>query len=142
VTKMLAGKLSEYAPGPLYLLPCKALQRTNSTAAHFVNDSKPVGPIGENEASCTLRRRCCLYFESGYCFEDILSTPHLTYMFSIPANSGKVNLLSSTKNPFVKAPLQIKMCKNKLPDVSLPPEHILARWRTCIYAVLSCSGNF
>jgi hypothetical protein len=33
------------------------------------------------------------------------------------------------------------MYKNKLPDVSLPPEHILTRWRTCDYTDLSYSDH-
>jgi hypothetical protein len=55
--------------------------------------------IGENKVSCTLQRSCCLCFESGYCFEDILYTPHSYYMFSTPVNSARV---STSEQFFIK----------------------------------------
>jgi hypothetical protein len=51
------------------------------------------------------------------------------------------NFLSDTNKRFVKAPFHFKKCKNKLPGFSLPPEHILTRWRTHNYTDISCSDQ-
>jgi hypothetical protein len=51
-------------------------------------------------------------------------------------------LVKSGKKIFVKAPLRVQHFKRALPNVSLPPEPVLTRWGTWLYAVVYYANNF
>jgi hypothetical protein len=52
------------------------------------------------------------------------------------------SLISNVKKIFIKAPLRVQVCKEKLPNVPLPPEPVVTRWGTWLDAEIFQANHY
>lgn len=158
IANFIVGKLCQEEPGKPHLLSCKMLEKTNhSTVARFVNDSLQLLWPTESESDCY--KVCLLITDAAsymlkagkslqVFFPNLIHVTCLAHGFHHVAEEIRslfpsVNkVISIGKKVFLKEPAHVQLYKDRLPEVPLPPEPVLTRWGTCLYAVSFYQENF
>ncbi|XP_077525696.1 uncharacterized protein LOC144137628 [Haemaphysalis longicornis] len=149
VAHFLAGKLAAHEKTRAFLVCSKPLERTNGeSVAFFVNESlKVLYPTGVEATKVLL-----LYTDAAaymYKAAHLLKAfyPQMLHVTCLAHALHRVceelrkhftdvnELIGSAKAVFLKAPSRVRVFKEMLPDVPLPPEPVVTRWGTWLEAV-------
>lgn len=151
VANLMIGCLSEEQSSKSYLIACKVLDKTNHvTITRFINEAFMhffVPDIVPTEKIILMLSDAAPYMVKAgqqlkVLYENLIHVTCLAHGINRVAEAIRsefpiVNtLISSIKKVFVKAPLRIQMYREKLPNISLPPEPVITRWGTWLNAAL------
>lgn len=149
VAHFLAGKLAAHEKTRAFLVCSKPLERTNGeSVAFFVNESlKVLYPSGvEATKVLLLYTDAAAYMHKAAhllkaFYPQMLHVTCLAHALhrvceELRKHFTDVNeLIGSAKAVFLKAPSRVRVFKEMLPDVPLPPEPVVTRWGTWLKAV-------
>lgn len=157
IAHLMVGVLSEKVLPKSYLIASKQLEKTNALAvARFIQEE--LAAFFLPEAVPTDHLLLLLSDAAPYMvkagnnlkifYKNLIHVTCLAHGLNRVAEEIRkkfplVNtLISSVKKVFIKAPTRVQFFKERLPNISLPPQPVLTRWGTWLEAAIYYADNF
>jgi Protein of unknown function (DUF 659) len=157
VVNLAIGVLNSEIPTKAFIISSKELNKTNNnTVTKFVHDGLTSfflpEPVPGEKILLMLSDAAPYMIKAGlnlkFFYENLIHCTCIAHGLNRIAETIRLEfslvnkLIKNGKKIFVKAPLRVQLFKEKLPNVSLPPEPVLTRWGTWIDAAIYYANNF